>query len=40
MKCRNGRENFEVVVPFGSDKNKCPLGLDVLCDECQFHINE
>jgi hypothetical protein len=32
-----GREYFEAFVPFGSEKNKCPFGLDSDCHACKFY---
>lgn len=32
-----GRQFFDELVPFGSERNKCPLGLVVACLACRFY---
>ncbi len=32
-----GREVFSEMVPFGSEKNQCVLGLDVPCTICKYY---
>lgn len=32
-----GRCAFEELVPFGSERNKCPFGFDTDCLICKFY---
>ncbi len=33
----HGREGFEELFPFGSEKNLCPFGFATPCAECRFY---
>jgi len=32
-----GRDKFEYLIPFGSEINKCVLGMSKCCEDCGFY---